>query len=200
MWDFRYYKKSKEIKQSTENKIKDINISIKQANLISNCFETSYHICIEMTKNTMGDYIKSLNCILPMKSILKVPNIQYEQIENISEIKNKQKFNKNQKRNDFLWFLFGKAEYFDSQSNDYDIKADISKKNVELNEKSLKDMDLNEKINIINYLRNLLIDNINLISHFSRKNMGEKQLFYIYSGIKIFETLYNIIGGNSYEK
>lgn len=198
MRNFKYYDKSRDIRNETEKKLDNLNRRIELSNQFSIAENFAYKTSIQTARTAMRSYAETVSRVLPMSVLSNIPVMPIgtlHDIYKIEELTNNDVYSNHKKRNNYLRVIFGKAEYFDSKADAYNMGIQMNNRNVELEKERIRYSSINEKIRVIERLRNLLIRNEELVSKINYRTMSDTQLFDIYAGLKLYETLGIVIGG-----
>lgn len=190
------YKKAIAVRDETKKNISNENKDIKFENIAKGIHGISTQTCVSMTKIIMLQYSRYIKEHLPLELIDKfaIPGFGIiADFKNISALSFTEEFSRHKTRNSILRAVFGKAEHYDALSDLHNNNISIEEKEYEILEHNKKMRNVNERLRIITKLRHMLEDNQYQLEKMGHYNMTEEYLFTMYSGIKIFEVLSNII-------
>lgn len=192
------YKKSKEVRKAYEKDIDKENKSIDFDNGAKIIHNMSVQTCVTGTQLIMLQYARYLKENLPLDLLdrLELPKFGIvADLRSISKLAVTEDFSNHKTRNSILRLVFGKAEHYDAKADYDNNQIAIENKEYEISLEYNEKKNIDERLQVITKLRHMLEENQSELEYLGHYNLTDTYLFTVYSGIKIFELLSNILEG-----
>ncbi len=196
---FRNFRKSKEaniIRNETDKRKEEYNNSIPYENDYSEMVAWGDTTARSNAVSAMMHFADEFRRIMPVER-LTLPRcavLQFSMdIKQLNEISMKRSFDEHSFRNNLFPILFGEGSYYDAQAEKNSLNAILEKNELRAEMNNYFNIEINERIREIDYLRRILIDVTEKMKEMIPMCLNRRDLFDIWVGIRVFELMTNVL-------